>query len=111
MGSDHKTLADISLRVMLFRVIRELVYNIIKHAEADRATIDLDIGPCLFCVRVSDNGTGFDPTVLISERGTDSKGFGLFSIKEQLSLYGGSLEIDSGPGRGTRVTITISTEA
>ena len=58
---------------------------------------------------VSDTGAGFDPAAppaTPSERG----GFGLMSIRERLGLLGGRVEIESAPGRGTRVVVTVPAE-
>lgn len=107
-GSEHERLADISLRIALFRIIRELVYNIVKHSNAKQASIELEADRSVLCIRVEDNGSGFDPSALISDGDSESRGFGLFSIREQLNQCGGELNIQSMPGRGTQVTITVS---
>ena len=56
-------------------------------------------------VTVSDEGAGFDPCRLLPAG--DGGGFGLFSIRERIGLLGGRLEIDSAPGRGSRVALTV----
>ncbi len=61
-------------------------------------------------MRVTDAGDGFDPAQLWTAGGT-AGGFGLFTIRERLELLGGSLKIDSAPGRGCRITLVASLKA
>jgi CheY-like chemotaxis protein len=56
-------------------------------------------------VTVSDEGAGFDPCRLLPAG--DGGGFGLFSIRERIGIFGGRLEIDSAPGKGSRVALTV----
>jgi signal transduction histidine kinase/ActR/RegA family two-component response regulator len=95
---------DVGIRVFLFQVVRELLLNVVKHAHARLAHIQ-STRPGEDCVRivVSDTGSGFDPVQL--NRGGTAGGFGLFSIRERLELIGGRLEVDSAPGRGTRMIV------
>jgi signal transduction histidine kinase len=58
-------------------------------------------------IKISDDGTGFDPDLLQSGYDPFESGFGLFSIREQLEHRGGTFEVDSGPGRGSTVTIVM----
>jgi PAS domain S-box-containing protein len=94
-------------RVLLFESVRELLFNAAKHAHAP--SIDVAVrntpGPGL-SITVSDLGAGFDPSQL-TKAGEAGGGFGLFSIQERLDLLGGSMEIDSAPGRGSRFTLTV----
>jgi PAS domain S-box-containing protein len=89
------------IEVVLFQVLRELLVNVVKHANASRVDIVLrGLGDRL-SLRVTDDGDGFDAAVVVTGPGG---GFGLFNIRERLQLLGATLEIDS--GRGTRVTVT-----
>ena len=94
------------LRTLLFRSVRELVFNVVKHAGVDTATLrahPTDEG-CM--MEVVDEGHGFDPTQV--EAANDPEGhFGLFSVRERLDLVGGHLTIDSAPGSGTRARIDV----
>ena len=56
-------------------------------------------------VRVEDEGRGFDLSEVLSRKDITG-GFGLFNIRERLGHYGGSLQVESKPGRGTQVTLT-----
>ena len=93
------------VRILLFEAARELLFNVVKHAETGRARVALTAAPDDgVCLAVSDEGAGFAPADPKSEQATAS-GFGLFSIRERLELLGGRLEVETAPGRGTRVTI------
>ena len=92
--------------VLLFQTVRELLFNIIKHARATMAKITIiNVGVKLQVI-VSDNGVGFDPAQKDPQNGI-VECFGLFSIRERLKYFKGGFEIDSEPGHGTRATITI----
>ncbi len=89
-------------RVALFRVGRELLHNVAKHARADEVRVSLaNVGDHVELV-VEDDGAGFDATEAGQSFGP-AGGFGLFSIREQLDHIGGRLEVVSRPGHGTRV--------
>lgn len=96
---------DDQTRNLLFQAVRELLLNVVKHAGVKRAIVEshlTDDGHVR--VTVSDSGVGFDPAR--AARGQDSlTGYGLFSLRERLSLLGGRILIDSAPGTGTRVTL------
>ncbi len=90
------------MRVLLFQIVRELLFNVVKHAGVNTATVVLqqEGGACV--IKVSDTGRGFDP-VAVAAKG--EKGFGLFSINERLKLFGGRMTIQSAPGQGTAITV------
>jgi PAS domain S-box-containing protein len=93
-------------RVLLFRAVRELLFNVLKHAQADRARVRMQRKGKQLRVTVEDNGVGFAPDKLSLPSGK-VEGFGLFSIRERLNYSGGSMEIESTPGRVTRIILTI----
>ncbi len=101
------------LRVLLFQSVRELLFNIVKHAATDKACVKLlrhDEGDIWAVVR--DHGQGFDPAIALADEGDQMvRGFGLFSIRERLLLMGGCMEIDSAPGRGTCITLIAPVKA
>jgi signal transduction histidine kinase len=93
------------VRILLFHSIRELLFNVVKHAGTDHARVR--VGACpggRVRVEVADDGAGFDPERPRRDE-TQAGGFGLFSIRERLELLGGAMEVDSAPGKGTRITI------
>jgi signal transduction histidine kinase len=94
------------LRALLFRVTRELLFNVVKHAEVDTATLRVASSPTACTVEVIDAGTGFDPTRL--DAPSDSaEHFGLVHARERLELVGGELSVDTAPGQGTRVRVQV----
>ena len=92
--------------VLVFRAVRELVTNIVKHAKATRAKVSLRSVRRMLEVGVEDNGQGFD-TSRLGHHSASGGGFGLFSIREQLERAGGNMRIDSTSGRGTRIMLTV----
>jgi signal transduction histidine kinase/ActR/RegA family two-component response regulator len=94
------------VRTLLFESTRELLFNAVKHANARHVTLrlDLDAGD-LISITVADDGIGFEPSRLDGRTKSGHVGWGLFSIRERLTLLGGQLDIDSTPGRGTRVRL------
>lgn len=99
---------DDKVRVFLFEAVRELLFNVAKYAEVDQVDVRIEWLSETRDVRVVviDEGVGFDPASRPSDDG-EAGGFGLFSVQERLQLLGGTMTIDSQPGRGTRVTLTV----
>jgi two-component system CheB/CheR fusion protein len=93
--------ADDDMRVFLFQIVRELLFNVVKHAGVDEAEVILDDADDMLCIEVIDRGQGFAPE---TER---TGGMGLASATERLALFGGRIGIESEPGRGTTVRVTI----
>jgi PAS domain S-box-containing protein len=97
-------------RVLVFRVVRELLTNVIKHAQATQVDIYITQEGPFLQLAVVDDGVGFKAEAL-EEKGAQVAGYGLFSIRERLSSLGGYLKIDSSPGQGTRVSLTVPLES
>jgi PAS domain S-box-containing protein len=94
------------IKVFLFQAARELLWNVVKHAGVPDAKLTLAVEGDRLRLCVEDRGRGFDPATVQPRPGdTAVGGFGLFSVRERLELLGGSMTIDSAPGRGTRVTL------
>lgn len=93
-------------KMTLFRIVRELANNAVKHARAQKLEIRLWEKDGAFCGQISDDGIGFDPANMSGVR-TDSQGFGLVTISSQVAQFGGDIEIDSEAGRGTIVRIRL----
>lgn len=98
--------ADERVLRLLYRAVQELLLNIVKHAGCDRARLGLRAAGDHVVVEVSDQGRGFDPGALESDA-TPETGLGLFGIRERIEVLGGSLEIDSSPGAGSRLTLRV----
>jgi signal transduction histidine kinase len=103
---DHPKPLDNEARVLLFRAVRELLFNVLKHAQASGARVCMRRAGEHLEVIVEDNGVGFAPDKLGAAPGK-IEGFGLFSIRERLNYFGGRMEIESTPGEVTRVILTI----
>lgn len=94
------------VRTLLFESVRELLFNAVKHAQADSVTLELALdADDQLCITVSDQGIGFEPEGLDHRSQAGQTGWGLFSIRERLTLLGGRFEIDSAPGKGTRMRL------
>lgn len=113
--------SDETTRAFLFQAAGELLLNAAKHAQARRVQIRMTRvvgqpsrlppgagetpapqGPEQVCIEVCDDGVGFDPAQIARKTGG---GFGMFSIRQRLEVFGGHLEVLSSPGQGTHVTI------
>jgi signal transduction histidine kinase len=93
-------------RVLLFRAVRELLFNVLKHAQTSRARVCLHRDGDHLRIIVEDKGVGFAPDRLAAANGK-IEGFGLFSIRERLNYFGGRMEIESIPGELTRIILTF----
>jgi PAS domain S-box-containing protein len=94
------------VRTLIFESVRELIFNVVKHAQTDHVTVELALGPDdQLCITVSDQGVGFESAGFDHRSKADQPGWGLFSIRERLTLLGGHFEIASVPGKGTRVRL------
>jgi PAS domain S-box-containing protein len=85
----------------LYRIAQEALRNVIRHGDTDHAAVELGGSPDGICLRVSDEGVGFDPGAV------KNGGLGLVSMRERLSLAGGVISIDSRPAGGTRISVRI----
>lgn len=90
--------------ILLFTAARELLLNVVKHSGVLQAGLTLARAAGMVVLEVCDTGCGIGPEDLASP---GSRGFGLFSIRERSESMGGGLRIDTGPGRGTRVTMSL----
>lgn len=99
--------------ITIYRFVQEALANVVAHAEADTATIELAIDEDTVGVRVSDDGRGFDPGGLwrraagVGVPGDANHGFGLPGMRERVTLLRGWLDIDSAPGHGTRLSAIL----
>ncbi len=102
-SDEPKPLTD-PVKILLYRFIRELLINIAKHAEAKNVRIAMSKDRNNIKIIVEDDGKGFDVAGLDSKP-SGSKGFGLFSVRERLAHIGGTLNIQSEAGKGTKVIL------
>ncbi len=96
----------IEIRVPLFKAVRELLSNIVKHAKVSTAIVRMSrSGQDRVQITVQDAGSGFDLAGFLVKHGSPG-GSGLSRIREYLRLLGGTLDIESLPGQGTRIVLT-----
>ena len=96
-GSTDEFREDDSISVILYRMARELLINIVKHSGASYVNIIINRKPEIITIAIEDNGSGL---------AGNNKGFGLFSIQERLLALGGNFKIISEPGKGLMAVMT-----
>ena len=94
------------LETALFRVVQETITNIAKHARAETVLIQILERDDQVSIEIEDDGEGFDPASLPPPAARE-RGLGLLGMRERVELFGGTFEIDSAPGSGTRIAITV----
>lgn len=97
---------DDEIRMFMFKAVRELLINAIKHAQSSHIKVSVCKDDGCIRVRVEDDGVGFDASQ-IGHHISGSRGFGLFNIIERLDYYSGRLEIESQPNHGTRASLVV----
>ena len=99
----HKPLDD-ATAALVFRAVRELLMNVFKHAKVPTAKVSLRRTGDHIDIDVEDKGVGFDPDDTLH---SGAGGFGLFSVREQISRLGGTVNVASAPRQGTRVSMRV----
>jgi len=92
------------LEIALFRLVQEALNNVVKHARAAKVLVTLEMMPEWVKVSVEDDGVGFILERVMTDYGTR---FGLISMQERADLLGGTLQINTAPGQGTRVVFKV----
>ncbi len=98
------------MKILLYRSIRELLINAVKHARAESVKIIINKVDHNIEVVIEDNGIGFDTSCLDRTQSKKTTGFGLYSLGERLKQMGGKLKIDSGKGKGTKIILLAPLE-
>jgi signal transduction histidine kinase len=106
--TDYKVAND-DLSMLLFQLVRELLFNVVKHSGVSDAIVTLGEGGENLVICVADCGRGFD-TQMRPQPARASGGFGLYSVRERLALFGGQLKVESRPGSGVRATVLVPRE-
>jgi signal transduction histidine kinase len=88
----------------LYRICQEALTNVARHAEAERVTVRLVATPDRVRLVVEDDGRGFDASDVPEDR------HGLVGMRERTEMLGGTLEVRSGPGAGTRIEANVPLE-
>jgi signal transduction histidine kinase/ActR/RegA family two-component response regulator len=96
--------------VLIFQSVRELLMNVAKHAEIDHANVQMMRNGNDLRIEVRDSGRGFDPTIVQTDVNAQPPKFGLFSIRERMKAFGGMLELDTSPGKGTCAVLWLPLE-
>jgi len=97
-----------TMETALYRIVQEAINNAVKHAKAKNVWVRAwQAKQMLFC-SVRDDGEGFDPHSV--QRAPDRKGLGLVAMQERVSAIGGTLRLESSPGRGTELSIQLPLE-
>ncbi len=105
-GEDEKFNIDENTRFLLFRSIRELMMNVVKHAQATKLDVNFCIKNESLEITVRDNGRGFHYNPVLFRLKSDS--YGLFSISERINDLDGTLEVNSIIGKGSNIKLAIS---
>jgi PAS domain S-box-containing protein len=93
----------------LFRIAQESLANVAKHAHAGHATLTFHVTPQASSLTIADDGCGFDSTV--RQQPARDHGWGLMIMRERAATVGAELSVESAPGRGTRVIVTLKHHA
>jgi len=101
---------DREVSITLFQIVRELLANVVKHAKAGRVDVHLGNAGDKVQITVCDDGVGFEPA-RVSRPDSRAGGYGLFSIRERLEYLSGELAIESAPGQGSRIVVTVPMRA
>jgi PAS domain S-box-containing protein len=99
-----------AVEIAIYRLVQEALSNARKHAGARRVRIRLEHASGLLRCSIADDGIGFDAAVLIERLAAGEGGMGLSGIRDRIEGLGGTMQIDSAPGRGTELSITIPAE-
>ena len=101
-AKDNLSNLDNHMRMLLFQTIRELFFNVVKHAGTSQVTIQLEKVDERARVTISDTGNGFDVATVMNDSKT---AHGLLVIQDRLGLMGCNIDIASEPGQGTQIVI------
>jgi PAS domain S-box-containing protein len=93
------------VRVLLYKAIREMLFNIVKHAEVREANVKIHRQDGQLEVQVTDHGKGFDAEAVLENR--SGQGLGLFSLRQRLEMLGGQLHVESTRGAGSKFRLTV----
>src|SRR5699024_9530351 len=98
-----------NIQITLVQCMEELLFNVVKHADTDQARIQLSCLDQQIKMMVEDEGKGFDSDKKELKMTADG-GFGLFNIRERVEILGGRMDIQSKPGKGTKISLMVPLE-
>lgn len=105
VGEIQKRLTE-EMRITLYQMARELMINVVKHAEASRMVVEMKVDSAGIKIIVTDDGIGFDAVEYLCHA-DQKRSFGLFSVQHRISHMGGTLDIQSDIGHGSRATLSV----
>ncbi len=95
-----------AMETALFRICQEAISNIARHAEAETVLIQCGFNEDTLTIEIEDDGKGFDPAG-VKKPDDEGRGWGLLGITERAELLGGQAQIDTAPGQGVRLVLTV----
>ena len=98
---------DEHMRVLLFQAVREILFNVVKHAGILQASVSLTRQNGAGRIRINDTGNGFDAKTIMND---PQAAHGLLIVRDRLNLMGCEMEVRSQPGDGTEIVIEIPAE-
>ncbi|MCA9835792.1 MAG: PAS domain S-box protein [Trueperaceae bacterium] len=107
LGIESCDLESRAMRTFVFTLCRELLFNIVKHAEANEAWLTIDLSDERLTLSIKDEGKGF----VLDQTLHGGTGLGLSGAHKRLQMFGGRIEIDSALNQGTLITIQLPTKA
>ncbi|MFU8832957.1 MAG: sensor histidine kinase [Wenzhouxiangella sp.] len=102
LSDDHR---DQDMESLIFRICQEALNNAVKHAQAGKIELSLSRIGNILELRIRDDGVGFDPAQVAAD---EARGIGLIGMQDRVRLFGGTLHLNSAPGRGTAITVTLN---
>ena len=103
-GLDERLPVEIETAV--FRVVQEALTNVVRHSKAESVLLQMARENGRLSIEVEDDGQGFDPATVATPE-SSGRGLGLLGIRERVELLGGHVQIESSPGQGTRLVLSI----
>ena len=97
---------DAKKEIVIYRMVQEILNNILKHAEATEISISMNYTPVNFNLNIHDNGKGFDQSEAVNRNIADA-GSGIRNLQKRAALVGATLQIKSEPGQGTKILIKL----
>ena len=90
-----------SFELSVYRIVQELLNNIIKHSKATQAIVQMSVNGSALSITVEDNGIGFSSQKF--------EGMGIKSVKSRISALNGKMEMETGPGNGVSAYLEFDT--
>ncbi len=108
-GMEQKVYLPHEKEIAFYRICQEALNNIGKYAEADQVEVELKLCEERLLLSIRDNGVGFNEDAV--RRRAGGWGLGLLGMRERAAAVGGDMKIESSPGKGTRIEVTLSIES